>query len=101
MVLPDLAALAADATGIPFAEVLAEKGTLGVVILILLVVIRQLDKRERDSRESLAAKVEALQAARLEDAKLYRDGVIAATGRVYEAVRDLNEVMERIERSGR
>lgn len=65
----------------------AEKGILGIVIIILLVVVRTLYNELRAERN-----------ARLEDVKLYRDSVIGATEKVHAAVSELARVADYLER---
>lgn len=74
-------------------ETLVEKGSLGVIIIILLVVIRQLDARLQEKDVALKAERDA----RLEDAKAYRDGVIKVNDKVHESVNDIVKVVDFIE----
>lgn len=65
----------------------AEKGILGIVIIILLVVVRTLYNELRAERN-----------ARLEDVKIYRDSIIDATEKVHAAVSELARVVDYLER---
>lgn len=65
----------------------AEKGILGIVIIILLFVVRTLYNELRAERN-----------ARLDDVKLYRDSVIGATEKVHAAVSELARVADYLER---
>jgi hypothetical protein len=78
-------------------ETLVEKGSLGVVIIILLIVIKQLDSRNAEKDAALKAERDA----RLEDAKAYRDGVIKVNDKVHESVNDIVKVVEFIEKNKR
>lgn len=86
-------------------ESLIEKGWPGIVILVLLFVVRQLDARltERDAthKASIKEKDDALKAerdARLEDAKVYRDTVIKVNEKVHESTEALTRVIEFMEK---
>lgn len=96
--------VAADAaTGIPYAEKIAEKGMLGVAIILLLMVIiwqeRQKaakDKQINELRVEKDAVIAGLYTARLEDARAFREAMLAATGKVFDAVDDLMRVGDRM-----
>lgn len=100
------AVLAADPLPVPsLADSLIEKGWPGIVILVLLLVVRQLDARinERDAAHKAAIKEkdDALKAerdARLADAQAYRDTVIKVNEKVHESVEAVVRVVEYLEK---
>lgn len=93
------------------APLFLEKGLLGIIIVMLLLVIRELYKRDQhkdakmaELREDFDKKIAAERNARLEDAKIYRDGMISATTKSFDTVNELSriaEFMERRENGGR
>lgn len=86
---PVLAASAADVTGsgTSLVEAFAEKGTLGLVIIALLIVIRQLYSELKDERK-----------ARLDDSKLYTESVLSLNTKLHAALSEISRLADYFER---